>query len=111
MIEFDSEAIRAAEHWHGGQSSMLYALASTGALSRGTIRPQSYEHDGLATDDEWIDQLAGDLSMEAERAVKDCLRMESNADGDERDDLRDDLDGLRSIVSTIEEWRASRAPR
>lgn len=106
VIEFDSDAIVAAEHWHGGQSSMLYALCSTGTLARGTIRPQSYDHDGPMTDEEWIDSLAGDLMMEAERTIKDCVQMLLSADDDELDDLQNDLDGLHSIVTTIEEWRS-----
>ena len=32
-----------AVDWHGGQASMLYAIASTGALTRGPIRPAGCE--------------------------------------------------------------------
>lgn len=63
--------------WHGGQSSMLYAAASTGALRCGTIRPSEYlgncQHRPL-TDAEWFAGLAWELAAEAE----DCAEHESD---------------------------------
>lgn len=50
-LELEPEEIDAATSWHGGQSSMLYAVASTGSLSRGTIRPMG-DDDQPMTDDE-----------------------------------------------------------
>ena len=105
-IEFDSEALEAAEHWHGGQSSMLYAIVSTGSLSRGTIRPQSYDEDRPMTDDEWIADLASDLSCEAERCLRDARKMIKGKRGKERAEDQRDIDGLISIIATIEEWRS-----
>ena len=106
---------------------MLYALASTGSLSRGTIRPYDrcecardprsegcHECGGtfriVVTDDEWIERLASKLEAEAEHAIEECgKRIE--AEDDEDGDLHADLGGLMSIVETIQIWRASRAKR
>lgn len=44
---------------------MLYAVASTGALSLGTIRPY-----GVDTDDEWADSLRLDLMAELQDVIK-----------------------------------------
>lgn len=74
-IEFDSDELTAAEQWHGGQSSMLYAIASTGALSRGTIRPTD-EDDKPMSDAAWLAYLADKLETEASK----CARF---ADGDD----------------------------
>lgn len=48
-----------ASEWHGGQASMLYAVASTGALSLGTRRPA-----GCDTDAEWAEYLRDTLARE-----------------------------------------------
>ena len=120
-IEFDNESISAAEHWHGGQSSMLYALSSTGHLARGTIRPRERcacsEGCKLCngsryqpmTDDDWIEYLASNLEGEAEDAIESCEKQMSETD--DIDDLHEDLGGLMSIVETIQIWRSSRAKR
>ncbi len=107
-IEFEIDAIDAAEHWHGGQSSMFYALSSTGALSTGTMRPNSYDEDRPMTDSEWISYLADKLEDEAEDAIKDCRKMLRSCEPSERDDYDADLDGLQSILDTIKEWRSKR---
>jgi len=71
-IEFDADEIQAASTWHGGQASMLYAIASTGDLSRGTSRPQA-DDDRPMTDHEWLADLAGRLADEAEMAAASAI--------------------------------------
>jgi hypothetical protein len=97
VIDFDEEEIEAAGHWHGGQASMLYAITSTGALSRGTIRPRHHEG-GLMTDEEWIIDLAERLEGEAESAASDAGKQAKKAKGDEKKELLADREGLRSIA-------------
>lgn len=61
------EQVTLACDWHGGQASMLYAIASTGALSRGTVQP----HD-TTTVAEWnvdlLYRLHGELVQCAQEA-------------------------------------------
>lgn len=90
-IEFDADELTAAEHWHDGQSSMLYAIASAGALSRGAERFRPYldcdECDGRGwvsasepcrcggkrmTDDQWLVYLAEKLESEADASLDDA---------------------------------------
>ena len=97
VIDFDEEEIEAASHWYGGQGSMLYAIVSTGALRRGTIRPRSDEG-GLMTDEEWIADLAERLEGEAEDAAKDAAKQAKKAKGDEKKELLADREGLLSIA-------------
>lgn len=68
-------AAQVAADWHGGQTTALYALASTGDYLTGTVRP-SYP-DGYtngiqgwrrATDAEWKNDLADSLAHEAREA-------------------------------------------
>lgn len=61
----DAEANLALD-WHGGQGSMLYAIASTGALTAGGCRPIRMSG-GVwrdTTNDEWKLKLLMDLSQE-----------------------------------------------
>lgn len=64
-IEFDDEELEAASHWYSGSGSMLYAITSTGSLSRGTIRPRNDDGEPM-TDEEWMAHLAAKLELEAE---------------------------------------------
>lgn len=96
-IDFNDEEIEAAGHWYGGQGSMLYAITSTGALKRGTIRPR--HDDGTPmTDEEWIVDLAERLESEAEEAARDAATQAKKAKGSERKELLADRDGLRGIA-------------
>jgi hypothetical protein len=104
-IDFEHDAIVAAEHWHGGMTSMLYALSSSGYLGTGTIRPRGC--DGPLSDDEWIAMLADNLESEAQSALDDCNLTRERSSASEHDELYEDEDGLRSILTTIKEWRAS----
>lgn len=96
-IIFDDEEIEAASHWYSGQGSMLYAITSTGALSRGTIRPR--HDDGTPmTDEEWMIDLAERLEGEAEKAAREAGKQAKKAKGDEKKALLADREGLRSIA-------------
>lgn len=57
-----------ASFWHGGMGSMLYAVASTGALSTGTIRPRWWDGEPM-TDEEWGRDLLGRLRTEVGEIV------------------------------------------
>jgi len=87
-IEFDGDELDAANNWHGGQSSMLYAIASTGALSRGTIRPVGDDGHPMM-DAQWLAHLAERLEGEASDA----------ADKAHNETLDDERDALESIAA------------
>jgi hypothetical protein len=96
-IFFDDEELAAASHWYSGQGSMLYAVTSTGSLSRGTIRPR--RDDGTPmTDEEWMIDLAERLEGEAEQAARDAAKQAKKAKGDEKKELLADREGLLSIA-------------
>lgn len=64
ILNFDDDELEIAQAWHGGQSSMLYAIASTGALKRGSIRPRE-----VKTDAEWFAHIADALAEEADHVA------------------------------------------
>lgn len=51
-----------ASEWYDGQWSMLYAVASTGSIRLGSVRPIG--DDGPMTDADWYRSLLSDLSRE-----------------------------------------------
>lgn len=60
---------RLATDWHGGQTSMLYAVASTGVLSRGS---EGYRRG--RTDEEWSADLLADLAGEVANVISSASR-------------------------------------
>jgi hypothetical protein len=75
--EVSEEQLQLARAWHGGQGSMLYAVASTGSLSLGSRRPLVWDEGftgpitkdpdcgwTLATDRQWADALVDQLVAE-----------------------------------------------
>ncbi len=110
-IEFEPEELSVAEQWHGGQSSMLYAIASTGSLKRGVerCRPRRdcdacgsmgrvYRGEppvGVSsyttcraclgrkmTDAQWLVRLAGCLESEAEESAAYAREQENHEDAE-----------------------------
>ena len=74
--ELTHEQREVCRDWHGGLSSSMYAVASTGDLTTGTVRPSIYDEyrDGLPvgrlmTDDEWRAELAYGLVHEVNEAL------------------------------------------
>lgn len=70
-----TEFVTLSSDWHGGQSSMLYAIASTGNLSMGSRRPiMNDEYDCSAyrpmTDEEWIAHMYVKLRNELNEILK-----------------------------------------
>jgi hypothetical protein len=102
-IIFDDDEIEAASHWYNGQGSMLYAITSTGALSRGTQRPWSHVRGEPMTDEEWMTSLAERLGWEAEEAARDASKQAKNAKGREKRELLTDANALLNIVDKARE--------
>lgn len=57
--------VQLCSDWHDGQSSMLYAIASTGNLTTGTVRPVYCD-----TDLEWYADLYSSLYSELYRLIR-----------------------------------------
>jgi hypothetical protein len=117
-LEVTPERAFLAADWHGGQGSMLYAVASTGALTLGTRRPLKGERgeyvineregwpqwvaisDGSwhpMTDDEWLRDLVERLLVEVEHAHGIAW---SDPDGDGFEDA----DELGMWANDLAQW-------
>lgn len=64
-IEIPSEYLELCEHWHSGQTDLLYAISSAGNLTLGSRRPL-----GCDTDQKWQLQLFRELSSDIGYAVR-----------------------------------------
>jgi hypothetical protein len=91
---------RTCADWSGGQDCMLYAVASTGNLTTGTIRPL-----GCDTPEKWYLQIWRELSADVWRAQK--LAIDSGADCSDLEELEGYVDviveGLE-IAYGLEDW-------
>jgi hypothetical protein len=125
-IEFEPEELQVAAEWHGGQASMLYAISSTGALSRGVERcrphvdcdacgargwvspsePCGTCHGAMMTDAQWLVYLASKLADEALAAADDACERRYKVEVDPDDDildLDDDVEHLDGIAAKCRE--------
>lgn len=62
------EYVELCQNWHDGQTSMMYAILSTGDLTIGTIRPKNDDGEWM-TDDEWLCHLYEQLLGEIEHVM------------------------------------------
>jgi len=87
-VEFPERFVRTAGEWYGGQGCILYAVSSTGGLTRGSIRPDLCDDDGNytpATDEAWIRYLWDELDITLSRNIRNLLKRPKG----ERKGLRD----------------------
>lgn len=125
IVDLDDEELNAARDWHGGQSSMLYAVASTGALMRGSIRPYercscSPSGDGCKacngtfriymSDEEWDRYLTSKLESEASEAAAEARLRVKRAKHARRKDEAKEMEAYASALDSIA-FKASLAAR
>lgn len=81
-IKIPDEFLSLASEWYQGSGSMLYAIASTGSLTTGSIRPSGM------TDEEWYVSLFDDLGSELYDTIKLTDRIDTGKHAD-HDALRE----------------------
>ena len=67
ILRIPPKFVKLCGEWHNGQSSMMYAVSSTGSLSLGTIKPIDCD-----TEEEWFRYLLDSLSKEVELCIVSC---------------------------------------
>lgn len=100
--EIPSQYFRLCKKWYSGQDDMMYAIMSTGSLTRGSVRPQ-YQDESRAwrpyTDTEWTVSLWSGLSSDVRRAAQSAEKSS-----------HPDATALRSfetwVDSVVEQFRA-----
>lgn len=87
--------VKLAMDWHAGQSSMLYAVASTGGLNPGSIRPRDEDGNPM-TYGEWHASLWDGLASE----LRACVRLAKD-DARERSRLERFMDSAERCASDL----------
>lgn len=88
---------RLAADWHGGMGSMLYAVSSTGALSRGA---EGYR--AGRTDEEWSADLLVSLALELAETAREIA-----AHPDPYPDREDDAETCRGWAAKVDALAAT----
>lgn len=76
-MKIPTEFVNLAMSWYSSQHDYLYAVASTGGLSLGNIRPYSHEASRPLTDEEWEVWIWGELECDVKHAAKVAERIGS----------------------------------
>jgi len=69
MTQIPSEFVRLCIHWHDGQDSIMYGVASSGRLPNRTLRPWNSDENRPMTNREWEQSLWNDLGVD----IRYCL--------------------------------------
>lgn len=110
-VDFPEEFVRIAGEWHGGLSCILYAVSSTGGLTRGSHRPSLWDDDANdyvpASDERWICHLWDTL----ESTLSTLVRQVGSRSKGSRVGLRKLQTFLRWVRNTLADHaKASRIP-
>lgn len=103
IIAVSDDFVEIAQAYHSGQPSMLYAVASSGCLARGTVRPYVHEDNAWreATDAEWMYELASALASELRR-VREVLEQNHEVEGAALEVVVQFQEYIDGIVAAIE---------
>jgi hypothetical protein len=102
-IKIPQQYIDLCDGWHGGQDSMLYAIASTGNLTLGSIRPSVYDSDRYMTDEEWYWSLFCDLGAELRQIIRNIEKRDKENEVEDYEDLKTFLDWAEEISDGLAE--------
>ena len=98
-IEVPAEFVSLASYWYDGQNDKLYAIASTGNLTMGTIRPYSTECVRMMNDHEWHRSLFSDLSCD----IRNDRKSAEKSGHEDADELQRFEQWADSIVEKMDE--------
>ena len=96
-IQVPEEFIDLCNPWHSGQDSMMYAIASTGNLTTGDVRPYDAYEDRHYTDEEWYVNLFVQLEVE----ICQLLKLSSPAVDDQRYELTEFQKWTEGIIEKL----------
>lgn len=99
-IQIPIEFASLASMLYDGQASMLYAVASTGNLTTGSIRPYDHQEHDYYTDEQWYVYLWSQLEIELYQIV--CMIEEGRIKDDEDIDANEVV-RFHEMVETTEE--------
>ena len=102
-IEIPQQYFDLCNGWYDGQGSMLYAIASTGNLTLGSIRPRVYDSDRYMTDEEWYWSLFSDLGAELRQIIRNIEKQDKENEVEDYEELKNFLDWAEEISDGLAE--------
>lgn len=100
-IKIPQQYIDLCNGWYDGVNSMLYAIASTGKLTLGSIRPRIYDSDRYMTDEEWYWSLFSDLGIELRQIIKNIEKRNKQNEVEDYGELTNFLDCAEEIADGL----------
>jgi hypothetical protein len=100
-IEIPCEYLELCNSWYDGMDDMLYAIASTGRLTIGSIRPR-----GADTDEKWYLSIWHNLSCDVCYARRSAEKS-GHEDHDALNEFEDWVDAQVDMLATsygLEDW-------
>ena len=110
-IEIPAEYLNIAGAWHDGQSSMLYAISSSGSLMTGTHCPVTEYSDEYDKQRKWYLLLWNSLSVDLGFAVRAAnksggIHMQDTELLEEFEKYTDDICERLAVEYGLEDWEA-----
>lgn len=100
-IKIPQQYVDLCNGWYDGKNSMLYAIASTGNLTLGSIRPRHYDYNEYMTDEEWYWSLFSDLSIELRQTIKNIDKRNKQNEVEDYEELKNFLDWAEEIADGL----------
>lgn len=102
-IEIPRQYVDLCKDWYDGQNSTLYAIASTGNLTLGSIRPRVYDSDRYMTDEEWYWSLFSDLGVELRQIIRNIEKQDKENEVEDYEELKDFIEWTEEIEDGLSE--------
>lgn len=102
-IKIPQQYIDLCNGWYRGVNYVLYAIASTGKLTLGSIRPRVYDSDRYMTDEEWYWSLFSDLGIELRQIIKNIEKRNKQNEVEDYEELKNFLDWAEEISDWLAE--------
>jgi hypothetical protein len=100
-IKIPQQYVDLCNGWYDGVNYVLYAIASTGKLTLGSIRPRVYDSDRYMTDEEWYWSLFSDLSIELRQTIKNIDKRNKQNEVEDYEELKNFLDWAEEIADGL----------
>jgi hypothetical protein len=91
-IKIPAEYMELCHEWYSGKDDLLYAISSTGGLTRGNQRPYEW------TDEQWYLSLWQELSVDVMHARRSAEKMAERAGNDP------EIDNDTMALAAFEKW-------
>jgi len=102
-IKIPQQYVDLCNGWYDGVNYVLYAIASTGKLTLGSIRPRVFGSNRYMTNKEWYWSLFSDLGSELRQIIRNIEKQNIGKDIEDYEELKNFLNWTDEILGQLEE--------